>query len=284
MSDENTSLAVPEFPLNGSPERIVSLVPSLTESLFALNLGNRVIGVTKYCVHPATHVATLTRIGGTKNPDVQQIVDLKPDVVLANREENRREDVEALHSAGVPVWVTYPRTVADVFNILWTIMEMFGETSMVPRVRLIEQTYDLVAGVSRAIEHPPRVFVPIWKQPMMTMNADTYMHDLLRVCGGENVFSGHEQRYPTVTMEEVEEKQPDVILLPGEPYAFTEADSQMFNALDVPAVANQRIRLVDGSLLTWHGIRLAYALDTLPGLLSMGDEHGGVRRETGQDG
>jgi ABC-type Fe3+-hydroxamate transport system substrate-binding protein len=276
------------------PQRVVSLVPSITESLFDLNLGDRLVGITDYCVHPAAKVVGLARVGGTKNPNVAQIIDLRPDLVIANREENRREDVEALDAAGVPVWVTFPRTVPDVFNLLWNLMYLFEETSMVPRVRLIEQTYDWVQNASETRTGPPcRVFVPIWWEPLMTFNADTYAHDLLRVCGGTNVFADRvrqfplaadqgeaealpaddprvaerDTRYPRVTLEEVVQAQPDIILLPNEPFAFDETHRAIFAGLDVPAAHSGRIHLVDGSLLTWHGTRIAYALDRIPPLL-----------------
>lgn len=256
-------------PVTQPPQRVVSLVPSVTESLFDLNLGSRLVAVTDYCARPADGVATLPRIGGTKNPDLRRIIDLKPDLVFANQEENRKQDVEALQAAGIPVWVTFPRTVQDALNLLWNIMYAFEETSMVPRVRLIEWTLDWVGGVSRAREDKiTRVFVPIWMKPLMTISADTYAHDLLRVCGGTNVFAAHTSRYPQVTLQEVEMAQPDVILLPSEPFAFDESHVPTFAALDVPAARRGRIHLVDGSLLTWHGTRLAYALDTFPALLA----------------
>jgi ABC-type Fe3+-hydroxamate transport system substrate-binding protein len=293
--DEQTYSYNLTAPVTEPPQRVVSLVPSVTESLFDLNLGNRLIGVTDYCTRPADGVANLPRIGGTKNPDIQRIVNLSPDLVIANQEENRREDVETLEAAGIPVWVTFPRTLREATNLLWQIMYTFDETSMVPRVRLIEYSLDWVEGISRAREHLiTRVFVPIWLDPLMTFNADTYMHDLLRVCGGTNIFAererlyplqadlgqreplpaddprvqGRDTRYPRVTLEEVQVAQPDVILLPSEPFAFDESHIPTFAALDVPAAKNNRVHLVEGDLLTWHGTRLAYALNTLPALLS----------------
>ena len=255
-------------PVDKPPRRVVSLVPSLTESLFDLNLGERVVGVTDYCVRPADKLAGIARVGGTKNPDVEQIVALRPDLVLVNREENRRQDAEALQAAGIPVWVTYTRTVQEALNLLWAIMDVFNETSMHMRVRVIEQAYDWVAGVSRAREGAPcRVFVPIWMQPLMTFNADTYMHDLLQVCGGSNVFAENDTRYPRIKMDDVAAAQPDVILLPSEPFAFDETHVATFAALDIPAAHQGHIHLVDGSLLTWHGTRVAYALDEIPPLM-----------------
>jgi ABC-type Fe3+-hydroxamate transport system substrate-binding protein len=281
-----------ESPVSSPPQRVVSLVPSMTESLFDLNLGSRIIGITDYCIYPKDGVANLPRLGGTKNPDVQKIIELQADLVLMNEEENRPADIEALKNAGVPVWVTFPKTVRESLNLLWSLMYIFDEPSMVPRVRLIEQTVDWVERISETRESPCRVFVPIWHDPLMTFNADTYCHDLLRVCGGINIFAerkrmyplkadlgqaepyaendprleGLDTRYPRVTLDEVAAAKPDMILLPSEPYHFTEDHLPMFESLGVP------VMLVDGSLLTWHGTRIAYAMDSIPALLCPASE------------
>lgn len=292
--DERTYAYRMERPVSAPPQRVVSLVPSVTESLFDLNLGERLIAITDYCIYPADGVARLPRIGGTKNPDTHRIVELAPDLVIANQEENREEDAQALREAGIPVWVTFPKTVLEAINLLWNIMHVFDEPAMVPRVRLIEQTYDWVVRISETREQPCRVFVPIWFDPLMTFNADTYAHDLLRVCGGTNVFAerqrlyplkadlgqveplaeddprvqGRDTRYPRVTPEEVEAAQPDMILLPSEPFQFTEEHIPLFAELETPARnRNDGIILVDGALLTWHGTRLAHAMNTIPALL-----------------
>jgi ABC-type Fe3+-hydroxamate transport system substrate-binding protein len=275
------------------PQRVVSLVPSLTESLFDLDLGDRVIAITDYCVHPADKVQLLPRVGGTENPDIGRIVALQPDLVLLNDEENRREDADALRAADIPIWVTGPRTVFDALNVLWNIMDLFDHPAMVPRVREIERAYDYTVAASRAIP-PVRVCVPIWRDPWMTFNADTYVHDILRVCGGENVFAarerqfplaadlgeidplpdddsriaGRDRRYPRISLDEMVEAQPEVVLLPDEPYPFSEEDAVVFRSLDIPAAHSGQIHLIDGSLLTWHGTRLAYALRDLPPLLT----------------
>jgi ABC-type Fe3+-hydroxamate transport system substrate-binding protein len=283
-----------ETPVTTPPQQVVSLVPSVTESLFDLNLGNRLIAITDYCIYPADGVAGLPRIGGTKNPDVKRIIELAPDLVIANQEENREEDVVALREAGIKVWVTFPKTVLEAINLLWNIMHVFDEPTMVPRVRLIEQTYDWVVRISGTREQPCRVFAPIWFDPLMTFNADTYAHDLLRVCGATNVFAERQRlyplkadlgegepyavddprvkdadtRYPRVTTEEVEAAQPDMILLPSEPFAFTDEHIPFFEAMDTPA-RNRKdgIILIDGALLTWHGTRLAHAMNAIPALL-----------------
>jgi ABC-type Fe3+-hydroxamate transport system substrate-binding protein len=280
-------------PVDIVPRRVVSLVPSVTESLFDLNLGSRVIGITDYCTRPADGVRHLPRVGGTKNPDIDAIVALRPDLVIMNREENRKADAEALQAAGVPIWVTHPNTVREALDLLWAIMDVFEEPSMVPRVRLIEVTYEWTLGVTAELT-PRRAFVPIWRDPWMTFNRDTYIHDLLRVCGVENVFADRDRRhplaaeynskvealpiddprladrdvrYPRIALDEVVAAQPEVVLLPDEPYAFTQADADEIARLDIPAARNGQILRVDGSLLTWHGTRVAYALRDLPPLL-----------------
>lgn len=258
-----------EIPVEQPPKRVVSLVPSLTETLFDLGVGDMLVGRTDYCVYPLGKVTPIPTVGGTKTPRIAEIIALKPDLVLANQEENRKKDVEALQSAGIPVWVTTPKTAQEAFNLMWNIMYLFDNTSMVPRVRLIEYTYDRLNLMAQDLEvrDPLKVFVPIWLNPLMTINADTYVHDVLRLCGGTNVFADHEGRYPIVTWEDVVSRQPDVILLPSEPFAFGEEHLALFEALDVPASHSQRIHLVDGSHLTWHGTRLAYAMNTLPTII-----------------
>jgi ABC-type Fe3+-hydroxamate transport system substrate-binding protein len=283
-----------DVPLDHPPKTIISLVPSVTEALFDLNLGARLIGVTDYCTKPAAGVARLPKLGGTKNPDVARIIAMRPELVIVNQEENRKEDADALTAAGIAVWVTFPKTVREAMNLLWNIMYLCEETSMVPRVRLIEQTLDWIEGVSRAKEDRIcKVFAPIWYDPLMTFNGDTFAHDLLRVCGGTNCFAtrqrlyplsadlGHaaplpsddprvaerDTRYPRITLDEVVAAQPDVILLPDEPFAFNASHLPIFQALDVPAAKHQRIHLIDGSLLTWHGTRVAHALNALPSLM-----------------
>jgi len=278
-----------EHPVDYVPRRVISLVPSLTESLCDLNLADRLIGVTNYCTRPAEVVRRLPKVGGTKNPDIARIIALRPDLVLMNREENRAADAEALQANGVPIWVTEPATVRAALDLLWTIMDVFEEGSASARVRLIEIKYEWTLGVTTNVP-PRRVFVPIWCDPWMTFNHETYVHDLLRVCGAENVFAerdrqfplaadlgqadplpaddprvvGRDVRYPRISLEEVVAAQPDIVLLPDEPYAFGDADAAEIAGLDIPAAHTNSIYLVDGSLLTWHGTRIAYALRELP--------------------
>lgn len=255
-----------ESPVDAAPRRVVSLVPSMTESLFDLDLGDRLIAITDYCTRPAHRVKSLARLGTPQHPDLQRILDLQPDLVLMNDEENRREDADALRAAGISVWVASPRTVFDVLNLLWNTMDIFDHAVMVPRVREIERAYDYTLNAAQAMPSV-RVFVPIGHDPWMTFNADTYPHDVLRVCGGDNVFAGHEQQYPCISLDEIVQAQPEMVLLPDDPHGFAEASVEAIRALDIPAAYHERIYVIDGSMLTWPGTRVAYALRDLPALL-----------------
>jgi len=255
------------------PNRIVSLVPSLTEALFALGLGDRVVGITDWCVHPAEALAQLPRVGGTKNPNLAALRALSPDLVIANREENTRRAVEQLEAQGIPVWVTYPRNVAEAVELLRE-LALRGERAaeLASVVEPIEAAVRFArARLQTGKEPRARVFCPIWKQPWMAVGADTYAHDLLCLCGGANVFADREERrYPRVREQEIVAAAPEVILLPDEPYAFTARDAAELRSLPVPAARDGRIHLIDGTLVSWYGPRIGRAIETLRPLLRSG--------------
>ena len=257
------------------PERIVSLVPSLTETLFSLGVGNRVAGVTKFCVHPADGVRGLCVVGGTKNPDVERVLALCPDLVVANVEENRKRDVERLIDAGVPVFVTYARSVREAVReiaALGVIARREPEAG--------EIAGEINSALARARERraatSPRVVALVWKEPYMAVGGDAFAHDLLVQCGAENPLAGAERRYPRLDERELERLAPDVILLPTEPYAFGERDRQELLCLDCPAAREARIHVVEGELLSWYGPRIARALDLFSELLGAASRAGAV--------
>jgi ABC-type Fe3+-hydroxamate transport system substrate-binding protein len=252
----------------GSPRRIVSLVPSLTESLFELGLGERVVGVTEWCVHPAERVAALPKLGGTKNPDLAAIVALAPDLVIANQEENRRRDVEKLEAAGFHVWVTYPRTVAEGAAVLAELAELGA--SAAARARVV---VPVLAAVAEAEQARPAlgvpVFCPIWRDPWMAVGGGTYADDLLTLCGGRNVFAERgDRRYPRVTLDDVVAAAPEVVILPDEPYAFGAADVAELRRLPIPAAQSGRLHLIDGTWVSWYGSRIERALRAIRSLLA----------------
>jgi ABC-type Fe3+-hydroxamate transport system substrate-binding protein len=269
-----------ELALPRPPRRIVSLIPSTTETLCALGLGDALVGVTVYCSEPAEIVRAKTRIGGEKNPDLERIRALAPDLVVANVEENVREHVDALRAWSIPVWVTYPRTAEDSLRMIRELGEVTGARA--PAAALLGELEPLYARVraASAVRPPVDVFYAIWRGPYMTIGADTYIHDVLAVCGGRNVFGDRPERYPAVTLEEIAARRPAVILLPDEPFRFRRAHLDDFAPYrEIPAVRDGRVHLVDGKPFSWHGPRLAEALRTLPALLAgTGRDADGPRR------
>jgi len=275
---------------------VVSLVPSLTESMFDLGFGHAVVGITDYCIHPVESLIKLPRLGGTKNPNVEAILDLRPDLVLANWEENQLQTVETLEAYDIPVWVTFPRSVQESLDVLWTLTGLFKSREAAARLQTLELTLEWAKAAATDRE-PVRYFCPIWYGHtqenipwLMTFNRKTYSSDLLQILGGENVFADRERRfpleadlgiaspeepgerdtrYPRLGFNDVQIAQPDLIVLPDEPFEFGEQHRKLFQEQipDVPAVSKNRIYLVDGSLITWHGTRLAHSLQELPSLL-----------------
>jgi ABC-type Fe3+-hydroxamate transport system substrate-binding protein len=248
------------------PQRIISLVPSLTEWLFALGLGERVAGVTDFCVQPATGdlgelLRAKPRLRGTKNPDRAAILALEPEIVIANKEENRERDVLALAEAGVAVYVSETNTVAEAIATLATLADLLdASAAAAPYLDEMRATYAELTA--RPATVAPRVLVPIWRDPWMAIGAQTYADDLLRSCGAHNVAAALDGRYPRFTLDDLPALRPDVALLPSEPYAFAERDRQA-----VQAALPVAVRFVDGELLTWYGPRLAQALRSFHALL-----------------
>src|SRR5262249_40030034 len=182
--------------LAAPPSRIVSLVPSVTELLFALGAGDAVAGCTVYCTEPAERVAVTPRVGGEKNPKLELIRELGADLVIANVEENLREHVLTLRSWGIPVYVIYPHTVAEGIRLVRELGAVIGHAA--EGLQMEGSLLDALHEARRRLagRAASRVFYPIWRNPWMTIGRDTYAHDMLSVCGGINVFAGASARYP----------------------------------------------------------------------------------------
>jgi ABC-type Fe3+-hydroxamate transport system substrate-binding protein len=255
--------------LESPPRRIVSLVPSWTETLFSLGLGHEVVGITKYCVEPADAVATVPKIGGTKNPDLRAIEKLEPDFVIANAEENRREDVEKLREKGVPVFTTYPKTIPGAVESILKLGKVLGKESDadVMAREIVRNVSAIEAGIGVWAKLPFRVFCPIWKNPWMAFNADTYAHDVLRMLGFNNIYASAGERYPTTTLEEAIDRKPDIVLLPDEPYEFKERDIEELKK-SLPSALARRVMIVSGRDLHWYGVHMVNGLTTLAGRLA----------------
>lgn len=232
-----------------SATRVVSLVPSITEAL-ATARPEALVGATDWCTHPAD--LDVTRVRGTKNPDLAAIRALEPDVVIANKEENRELDVRRLRAAGVAVHVTEIETVPDAFAAY---DELFDDVLRWDRPAWLGEARE--AWLTALPEVTARVAVPIWRDPWMVVGSRTFTGDLLRRLGWANVFATHPERYPHVEVAEIAAAGPDVVLLPDEPYVFTPDDGP-------EAFPDTPTRLVSGRLITWYGPSLLEARALIP--------------------
>ncbi|MET9963271.1 helical backbone metal receptor [Streptomyces sp. NPDC006326] len=235
--------------------RVVSLVPSLTEAV-AVTAPGLLAGVTDWCTHPAGLEARgAVRIGGTKNPDVGRIVGLRPDLVIANEEENRAPDLAALRAAGVEVLVTairsLPQALAELDRVL------VGALGL-PRPGWLDEAEAAWAAAEPV--GPLRAFVPVWRRPWMVLGRDTFAGDLLARLGVRNVYAGHPERYPRVPVAELAAVDCDLVVLPDEPYRFTREDGP-------EAFPGRPAALVDGRFLTWYGPSLVQAPQALAAAL-----------------
>ncbi|MGQ9573231.1 MAG: helical backbone metal receptor [Dehalococcoidia bacterium] len=252
------------------PERIVSLVPSLTETLFAFGLEREIVGVTCFCVEPRQGVAGKTKVGGTKEVDVGKVEALKPDLVIASAEENSPEDVTQLIDHGYSVLVTLVTSVESAIDLLRQLATITGTTAAArPIIQGAKEALAFVRAASAGHKRV-RVFCPIWRDPYMTCGRMTYVDDVITVCGGRNVFGERQERYPQVELAEMAALDPEVILLPSEPYRFSKRHKADFKAFaDVKAVRNGYIFLIDGRMLTWYGPRIASSLTEVKRLLDI---------------
>jgi ABC-type Fe3+-hydroxamate transport system substrate-binding protein len=229
--------------------RVVSLVPSLTEAVAASGPG-LIVGATDWCTHPAELAAD--RVGGTKNPDVARIVALRPDVVLANEEENRAADLAALREAGLAVWVTEIRTLDQAFRSLDRMLAVACGLERPAWLDAAEAAWAAVDASAPGTRPPRRAVIPIWRRPWMVVGRDTFTGDVLRRLGIANVYAEHPERYPAIALDELRAQGADLVVLPDEPYAFSAGDGpEAFPGL--PAA------LVSGRHLTWYGPSLGEA-------------------------
>jgi ABC-type Fe3+-hydroxamate transport system substrate-binding protein len=230
--------------LPGGTRRVVSLVPSLTETVASCEPA-LLVGATNWCTHPAD--LAVLRVGGTKNPDVEAIIALRPDIVLANEEENRQPDLDAIRTAGLAVWVTRIRNVPEA---LASLRRMITLACRLPGPAWLEAA----AAVWR---QPPGLagqaaVVPIWRRPWMVLGSDTFAGDLLQRLGVSNIYASHADRYPRVRLEELRGAGADLVVLPDEPYRFSAADGP-------EAFPGTPTALVSGRHLTWYGPSLIEA-------------------------
>jgi ABC-type Fe3+-hydroxamate transport system substrate-binding protein len=245
-------------------QRIVSLVPSLTELLFDLGLDSEVVGLTKFCIYPADKVTGKTVVGGTKNVHLERVAALAPTLIIANKEENTRADIEALQ-ANFPVLLTDVVTLDDALTMIVTVGEAVDRQAEARQ--LANKISDSLAALTRPVEKlstpPARVAYLIWRDPWMVAANQTFIDSMLTVAGFANAF-GSQIRYPVVSPADLQTADPDLIMLSSEPYPFREKHLAELKEICPRA----RLILVDGELFSWYGSRLVHSADYLMKLKS----------------
>jgi len=242
--------------INGTPKRIVSLVPSQTELLYDLGLRDEVVGITKFCVHPAEWFRSKRRVGGTKTVHIDVVKELAPDLILANKEENTKEDIEAL-AAFCPVWVSDIKSLAEACYMLLQVGKLVGRASEAEDLNLrvtkgFHQLHTQVLGFPPSTKK--QVAYLIWRKPWMCAGGDTFISDMLTRLGWENVLANM-PRYPSIELEQLRDMQPGRILLSSEPYPFKEQHIAEIKAV----LPHAQVMLVDGEMFSWYGSRLLLA-------------------------
>lgn len=229
------------------PQRIVSLVPSQTELLHDLGLGERVVGITKFCVHPDEWYRLKTRVGGTKQHRMDVIDSLKPDLVIGNKEENHQDQIERL-AERYPVWMSDITNLDEALEMIHAVGELTGKQTEAKELtlKIRDQFQNLVPAQTI------RTAYFIWRDPYMVAGADTFINDMLERCGFVNVFQGEAGRYPQISVAKLQEADPELALLSSEPYPFKQQHIKEVQSL----LPEATIRMVDGELFSWYGSRM----------------------------
>jgi ABC-type Fe3+-hydroxamate transport system substrate-binding protein len=256
------------------PKRVVSLVPSDTYTIAKLAGTSALVGRTDYCFEPRGEIETVPSVGGTKDYDVEKILDLQPEVVIANQEENTKSSLEKLAQAGCAVFVVFPKRVDDGIALVARyarLLGLEGDTRARELVRSCHRALEAQRAVREKLA-PIRAFCPIWMDPLMTIHGDTYISDSLDLAGAQNVFADRERRYPLaadlgtrapidpgqrdtryprVTRDEVIARAPEIVVLPNEPHPFTEADAESFRAMSISSL--RHVVHLEGKDVCWYG-------------------------------
>jgi ABC-type Fe3+-hydroxamate transport system substrate-binding protein len=231
-----------------SPSRIVSLVPSQTELLHYLGLDNNVLGITKFCIHPAEWFNSKQRIGGTKKLKIQEIIDLKPDLIIGNKEENTEEDILAL-SEIVPVWMSNINSIEDAFSMIEEIGKLTNTCTKANQLtQKLSENFQQISTVGRN----KKVLYCIWENPTMVAGTDTYIHSVLSSIGFVNEMKL--PRYPTIS--DFDTLNPDLVFLSSEPFPFSESHVKKY----LEIFPSAEVRLVDGEMFSWYGSRMLEAI------------------------
>jgi ABC-type Fe3+-hydroxamate transport system substrate-binding protein len=248
-----------EVNISAIPQRIVSIVPSQTELLFYLGLDQQIVGITKFCIHPKEKIKFITKVGGTKQVDLELIKFLKPDLIIANKEENERSQVEALMDI-CPVWISDINNLEGALGMILSIGVIAGKAL---------EADDLCRNITHCFEKFPlpnlnlTVAYFIWRKPYMVAGVETYIDSLLKLCSLKNAFDT--DRYPEVTPADLIQANPDIVLLSSEPYPFKQKHIDEFRLL----LPHAKIMLVDGEMFSWYGSRLLQVPGYLTNLVKL---------------
>ena len=249
-----------------TPKKIISLVPSQTELLNDLGLRDEVVGITKFCVHPDEWFHTKRRIGGTKNIDFEKIKQLNPDLIIGNKEENEKEQIEQLMK-DYKVWMSDIYTLKDALNMIVQVGSLIGKPQEAINLKLkIEIQFQNISNLSSQISNKSAAYF-IWQKPFMVAGNNTFINDMLTRCGLKNIFaSDNFIRYPQVSKQQIADKKPEIILLSSEPYPFKDKHIQEFQSI----CPGSKIMIVDGELFSWYGSRLLQAPSYFKKIMEMG--------------
>ena len=236
------------------PTRVVSLVPSTTETLFELGVWDKVVGITRYCVHPTSALTEKTIVGGTKQCNINTLIELEPDLVLCNQEENTPDIVHAIEELGVDVYVAFPKTHEDALVDLQNLGSIFGQEKKVDK-----WTGTFLAKTSDVTPSPFTYIYLIWRKPWMAVGKDTFIARQLELIGGQNQLSTHPERYITLDATDLQQANTP-LLLSSEPYPFEEKHIQGLMDLGID---RDRIHFIDGEYCSWHGVRMIESIQYL---------------------
>lgn len=247
-----------EIEVRDNPQRIVSVVPSQTELLADLGLNDEVAGITKFCVHPEAWFRSKTRVGGTKQLNIDKIRELKPDLIIANKEENEKEQIEEL-AKEFPVWISDIQTIPQALQMIQVIGQLVNRTQQANE--MVEQMVQSFNNMQRAAQ-PKRVAYFIWYKPWMSVGSDTFISNMIQTIGWQNVLAD-KTRYPEMTLEELVAYNPELVLLSSEPYPFKEKHIAEIKEV----LPHAEVKLVDGEMFSWYGSRMLKAVEYMQELV-----------------
>ena len=240
----NRTIAIPS-----SVKRIVSLVPSQTELLADLKLNDEVVGITNFCIYPPEWFKSKNRVGGTKNFNINKIRELNPDLIIANKEENSKSKLEILIN-DYPVWISDVRDLSSALDMINSVGKIVQRESIATEIKNnIQKSFNDNIKLSSSVK---KVAYLIWNNPLMTINQDTFIHQMISINGWKNCFASHSSRYPEITMNELKESSPDLVFLSSEPFPFSSKHLNQFKK-EIPST---KAVLVNGEYFSWYGSKL----------------------------